>query len=171
MAVREIVKYGNPILRQKMKPVKDFNGLTEIVHDMFDTMYEKEGIGLAANQIGLNLNLMVLDISHTDEMDEPMVCVNGVILDSWGEAILEEGCLSIPEIRLDIKRAEKVKYSYQDIDGNIFEKIFDGLLAKVIQHETDHLNGRLILDRVSSLKLNKHKKQLKQIVHDNFTVQ
>lgn len=172
MAVREVVKFGDPILRQKMRPVDDpsTDRLSDLIQDMFDTMYEKEGIGLSANQVGINLNLMVLDITHTEEMDDPMVCINGTILDSWGETILDEGCLSIPGIRLDIKRAEKVRYAYQDIHGNKFEEEFEGLLAKVIQHETDHLNGKLITDRVSSLKLNQHKKQLEQIVQNNFTV-
>ena len=96
MAVLNIVHYGDPILRKKCAPVKDFSILGNLLDDMFDTMYELEGIGLAANQIGLNLNLMVIDISHTDEIYPPIVFANGTILERSGNESMDEGCLSIP---------------------------------------------------------------------------
>jgi len=163
MAVLNVTKLGNPILRKKCEPVIDFSSLPKIVDDMFDTMYEEEGIGLAGNQMGLDMNICVVDISHTDEDDVPHVFVNGEILDRSGEWLMEEGCLSVPEIRLEFNRSEQVKFRYQDMDGTSHEEEFDGLLARVIQHELDHLNGKLIIDHVSNLVRMQHRKKLKEI--------
>lgn len=163
MAVLEINQYGHPILRKKCAPVEDFSTLTEIVGDMFDTMYEAEGIGLSANQVGLDLNLCVIEVSSSDETDETHVFVNGEILDREGKSFLEEGCLSIPGVRLEFNRAENIRLKYQDIEGTSHEDKFSGLLARVIQHEMDHLNGKLIVDHVSPLVKMQHKKQLKEI--------
>ena len=130
---------------------------------MFDTMYEEEGVGLAANQVGIDLNLMIIDVSHTDEDDEAHIFVNGQILDSFGESELEEGCLSIPEIRLPIKRPESIQFKYQLLDGSDHIEEFSGLLARAIQHEIDHLKGVFIIDRVSPLMALQYKKKLKEI--------
>ena len=92
MAVLNIVQYGSPILRKECKPVTDYSVLPKIIEDMFDTMYEQEGIGLAANQVGIDMNLMIIDVSHTDEVDEAHIFVNGQILESFGESELED-CL------------------------------------------------------------------------------
>ena len=134
-----------------------------IIPDMFDTMYELEGIGLAANQIGLNLNLMVIDISHTDEIYPPIVFANGTILERSGNESMDEGCLSIPGIQVNVSRSETIIFSYQDTEGNSHEGEFSGLMARVIQHEIDHLNGRLIIDHATIVERNRLKKQLKEL--------
>ena len=163
MSVLPIVKYGDPILRKVLDPVKDFQFINNIIPDMFDTMYELEGIGLAANQIGLNLNLMVIDISHTDENYPPIAFANGTILERSGNESMDEGCLSIPGIQVNVSRSETVIFSYQDTEGNSHEGEFSGLMARVIQHEMDHLNGRLIIDHATIVERNRLKKQLKEL--------
>lgn len=163
MAIRPIVKYGNLILRRKTKSVDDFSQITSLTKDMFDTMYQEDGIGLAANQVDVDCSLAVVDVSHTDESDTPLVFVNGEITERWGEVVMEEGCLSLPGIRVDVTRSERIRFSYQDLSGNAHEKEFEGLLARVIQHEIDHLNGMMIIDRAGSLSRQRYKKQLKEI--------
>jgi len=163
MAILPVVKYGNPILREKMKTVKDISQISPLVENMFDTMYQEDGIGLAANQVGVDLNLSVVDISHTEESDTPLVFINGKILDKWGEAVMEEGCLSLPGIRVNVPRADGIRFNYHDLSGNEHIEEFHGLLARVIQHEMDHLNGMMILDRVGSVLRQQFKKHLKDI--------
>lgn len=163
MAVLEVVHYGDPILRKVCSPVTNFDDLDELLDDMFDTMYEEDGIGLAANQVGLDMNLFILDVTHTDETDETMVFINGEILEGWGESSYEEGCLSIPEVRLDVIRPEFIRFKYQDEDGKEHIDEFGGLTARAIQHEMDHLTGKLIVDRVADIQKLQYNKQLKQI--------
>lgn len=163
MAVIPVNKLGNPILRKKCNPVTDFSILPKIVDDMFDTMYEAEGIGLAGNQVGLDISVCVIDIAHTEEDDVPHVFINGEILERTGEDLMEEGCLSVPDVRFEFNRAERVRFRYQDMEGNSHEDKFNGLLARVIQHEMDHLNGNLIIDHVSKLVRMEHRKQLREI--------
>ncbi|MFQ6615451.1 MAG: peptide deformylase [Fidelibacterota bacterium] len=188
MAVLPVIKYGDPILGRKTQPLDDFSipKLQDLVQNMFDTMYEEEGIGLAANQVGVDLNLMVIDITHVSqsgemspeegqpnpkEFDRPLVFANGEILEGWGGNAMEEGCLSLPGIRVDVERFEGVRFGFQELSGDPprisygkrrVEK-FQGLLARVIQHEMDHLNGLVIVDRVSSLMRQQFSQQLKQI--------
>lgn len=174
MAVLEIVKYGDPILSKVCSTVKDFPVPKSIIQDMYDTMYEAEGIGLAASQVGLSINLFIVDIIHTEETDETFEFVNGKILESWGKSSYSEGCLSIPEITLEVERPEKILFSYQTVDGDTNENVFDGLLSRAIQHEVDHLNGRLILDRVSSiarLQYNRQLSEIKKIAKKNYRIQ
>jgi len=164
MALMEVVHYGDPILRKVCKPVKDFTNLSSLIDDMFDTMYEENGIGLAANQVGIDMNLFIIDISDIDEEGESIhIFVNGEIINSSGESWFEEGCLSIPDVRLDVKRPEFIKFKYQDETGREHTKNIDGLLARAIQHEIDHLNGIFIVDRVSSAVKMSVDKDLKMI--------
>ena len=163
MAVLEVVKYGNPILRKKCNMVTDFSKLSGFIDDMFDTMYEEEGIGLAANQVGVGMNLFVIDISHTDENEFPRIFVNGEIISSDDESIFSEGCLSIPQVALDVKRPENIVFKYQDIREKWHEEEFDGLLARAIQHEIDHLNGVLIIDLVSEMQRVRVNQEIKKI--------
>jgi peptide deformylase len=167
--VMNIVKYGDPVLRKKCAEVTDFDSLPELIDNMFDTMYEEEGIGLAANQVGLDMNLMIIDVTHTDEAEEALVFVNGKIADSWGESIIEEGCLSIPEVRLEVKRPEFIKFEYKTMVGEERKEEFSGLLGRAIQHENDHLNGIFIIDRVSPMVRMQVKKQLKEIAKESDT--
>ena len=98
MAVLKVVHYGDPILRKECKQVTNYKVLPEIIENMFDTMYEEEGIGLAANQVGIDMNLMIIDVSHTDEAEDANIFVNGEIIESFGSSEMEEGCLSIPDV-------------------------------------------------------------------------
>ena len=150
MAVREVVHYGDPILRKVCKPVKDFKKLSSLIDDMFDTMYEESGIGLAANQIGVDLNLFIIDISGIEEETESVhIFINGEVMESSGESWFEEGCLSIPNVRLEVKRPEFIQFKYQDENGTEHIEEMRGLLARAIQHEIDHLKGVFIVDRVT----------------------
>ena len=169
MSVLEVVNYGNPILRNKCSQVTDFSKLPGFIDDMFDTMYEEEGIGLAANQVGVNMNLFIIDISHTDDNEFPRIFINGEIISSKGESIFSEGCLSIPEVALDVTRPENIIFKFQDIHEKWCEEEFDGLLARAIQHEIDHLNGVLIIDLVSEMQRLKVNKEVKRIKSDSMT--
>ena len=125
MAVLEIVHYGDPILRKKCKSVKDLEDINSIISDMFDSMYEAEGIGLAANQVGLDMNLFIIDVTHTEEADETHIFINGSIVSKQGEdQIFQEGCLSMPGIALDVTRPEKGTLKYQTPDGEWHEDEF-----------------------------------------------
>ena len=168
MSVLEVVNYGNPILRKRCKQVTDFSRLSDFIDDMFDTMYEEEGIGLAANQVGVDLNLFIIDISHTDDNEYPRIFINGEITSSQGESIFSEGCLSIPEVALEVTRPEVISFKYQDINEKWHEEEFDGLLARAIQHEIDHLNGVLIIDLVSEMQRLKVNKEVKRIKDDSI---
>tara|TARA_B100000405_G_scaffold265537_1_gene202637 strand:- start:24 stop:575 length:552 start_codon:yes stop_codon:yes gene_type:complete len=164
MAVLEVVNYGNPILRKVCEPVKDFTNLDAVVDDMFDSMYEAEGIGLAANQVGIDLNLFIIDITHTEESESTHIFINSSIIETGGdEELFQEGCLSLPGIALDVLRPEKVKLRYQTLDERWHEDEFEGLLARAIQHEMDHLNGVFIVDRVSEVEKIQYQKELKDL--------
>jgi len=168
MSVLEVVNYGNPILRKRCKQVTDFSRLSDFIDDMFDTMYEEEGIGLAANQVGVDLNLFIIDISHTDDNEYPRIFINGEITSTQGKSIFSEGCLSIPEVALEVTRPEVISFKYQDINEKWHEEEFDGLLARAIQHEIDHLNGVLIIDLVSEMQRLKVNKEVKRIKNDSI---
>jgi peptide deformylase len=156
MAVKNIVHYGHPILRKKCDSLKDFSNIDPLLDDMFDSMYEAEGIGLAANQIGLDMNLFIIDVTHTEETETPHVFINSKIISKYGdEGVYQEGCLSLPGISLDVLRPEKVTLKYQTPD--------EGLLSRAIQHETDHLNGIYIIDRVSEIEKIQYQTELKEI--------
>ena len=164
MAVLKVVNYGNPILRKVCEHVKDFAKLDAIIADMFDSMYEAEGIGLAANQVGIDLNLFIIDITHTEESDHTYTFINSSIIETSGdEKLFQEGCLSLPGIALDVLRPEKVKLKYQTLDEQWHEDEFEGLLARAIQHEMDHLNGVFIVDRVSEIERIQYQKDLKEL--------
>ena len=111
MSVLDVVNYGDPILRKKCKQVTDFSNLTSFIEDMFDTMYEEEGIGLAANQVGVDLNMFIIDIAHTDENEFPRIFINGTIIKLEGESTFSEGCLSIPQVALEVIRPEFILFN------------------------------------------------------------
>lgn len=163
MNIKEIIKMGDPILLRVCKPVEDFSILPDIVEDMFDAMYEADGIGLAANQINLDMNLFVSHVPSEDDEGEPKVFVNSKMISSNGESSYAEGCLSIPGVQLDVIRPEIITLDYQDIEGETHTETFSGLFARAIQHELDHLNGKLITDRVSEIQKLQYKQDLKEI--------
>ncbi|MFQ6608872.1 MAG: peptide deformylase [Fidelibacterota bacterium] len=168
--VRPIVTYGEPILRKKTEKISNFSDIESIIQDMFETMYEEEGIGLAANQIGVSYHLMVVDVTHTEEWDKPMVFANAQIIGSQGESVMEEGCLSLPEIRFEVTRPEEIVLKYQDQTGKQFTSSYTGLMARVIQHEIDHLNGILMIDYLSPLQRLQYKSQLQEITGNRLEV-
>ena len=163
MAAMEVVHYGDPILRKKCSPVTDLEKIEALINNMFDTMYEENGLGLAANQVGVDLNLFIIDISSVEDDEKTHVFINGEIVGSSGESWFEEGCLSIPDVRLNIKRPYTIQFKFQDVLGKEHLEEFDGLMARAIQHEVDHLNGIFIVDRVSQTTKMSVDKSLKDI--------
>ena len=153
MAIRKILKFPDQDLRIKAKPVETFDDkLKALTDDMFETMHSVNGIGLAATQIGIAKQVAVIDISP--EKNEPLVIVNPAIqiLDPSKTEDYDEGCLSVPGFFEKISRPSDIKLSYQDLNGKKQEIKPEGLLTKVVQHEIDHLNGRLFVDHISELK-------------------
>jgi peptide deformylase len=149
--------FGDPILRKKAETISsDFPCLKEFIQNMFDTMYHSNGVGLAAPQVGQTVCIFVIDSITENEENEPGIkraFINPEILETSGdEWVMNEGCLSLPEIREDIFRPEKVKIKYFDEDFNEHTEIFDGLTSRIIQHEYDHLNGILFVDYLNPLK-------------------
>jgi peptide deformylase len=154
MSLLPIIKLPDTVLRQVSTPVENFDAdLTRLVGDMFETMYEAPGIGLAAIQVNVPKRLLVLDVADEDEGKQPLVLINPKIVNLGSEMKLyEEGCLSLPDVRIDIERPASLTVTYQDIDGQPQELTTDGLLATAIQHEIDHLDGKLIIDFLTRLK-------------------
>tara|TARA_X000000950_G_scaffold192842_1_gene232618 strand:+ start:7832 stop:8329 length:498 start_codon:yes stop_codon:yes gene_type:complete len=153
VAIRKILKFPDQDLRIKAKPVETFDEeLKTLTDDMFETMHSVNGIGLAATQIGIAKQVAVIDISL--EKNEPLVIVNPAIqiLDPSKTEDYDEGCLSVPGFFEKISRPSDIKLSYQDLNGKKEEIKPEGLLTKVVQHELDHLNGRLFVDHISELK-------------------
>ena len=150
--IHEIVKYPDPVLAKRGEPVTVFDKkLKTLVEEMFESMYAAQGIGLAAPQIGLSQRLTVIDISFKKDPEAKIVLINPEIVEREGWQLEEEGCLSLPEIRDKVKRAARVKVRAQDVDGNWFEIEGEELLARAFQHEIDHLDGVLFIDRLSRL--------------------
>ena len=169
MAIREIVTFPDERLRQKCALVTKFDdALKELTDDMFETMYDDEGIGLAAPQIGISQRIVVIDIPEEGGVqgENRLILINPVITKKEGEVPSEEGCLSVPDYRAEITRAEKVTLEAQDVNGE--KKVYeaDGLLAICMQHELDHLDGKLFIDYLSRLKrdrlLTKYRKLKKE---------
>src|SRR5579863_2989507 len=159
MALRTILEFPDPRLRTRASPVTRFDTeLGRLVDDMFETMYAAPGIGLAATQVDVHKRVVVIDVS--DERNEPQVFINPEILAREGEGTTEEGCLSVPGIFDDIKRAANVRVRAQDKHGVVSERDLTGTLAVCLQHEMDHLEGRLFVDYLSDLKRERIRKKL-----------
>lgn len=161
MAKLNILEFPDPRLRRKATPVERIDDdLRALIDDMFETMYAAPGIGLAATQVNVTQRFMVIDVS--EDKTEPLVFINPEILASEGSRVMEEGCLSVPGIFAEVKRAERVRVSALDRDGKAFEMDAEGLLATCIQHEIDHLDGKLFVDYLSPLKRQKVKRVLEK---------
>ncbi|MDB5725702.1 MAG: peptide deformylase [Novosphingobium sp.] len=174
MAIREILEVPDPRLKQVSTPVEKFDDeLRTLVADMFETMYDAPGIGLAAVQVGVPLRVLVIDLQPDDEDAEPEACtahgdehhthqptrrepqvfINPEILDPSADYTLyNEGCLSLPDIYADVERPSAIRARWQDLDGTVHEEAMDGLMATCLQHEMDHLEGIVFIDRLSRLK-------------------
>jgi len=160
MKLLDILTYPDPRLRTVAKKVEKFDkSLQELSENMLYTMYEADGIGLAASQVDMHIRLIVMDISET--RDEPMVFVNPEveILENKSHFSFKEGCLSVPGFYEEISRPDKIKLSWQDVDGKSHTSFPEGLLTVCIQHEIDHLEGKLMVDYVSRLKRERLKKK------------
>lgn len=163
-----IVAYGDPVLKKRAVDIeKDSIDVKKLAEDMFETMYNSHGVGLAAPQIGKSLRMFVVDAEPMDEeklKGFKKVFVNPEILEETGnEWAYEEGCLSIPGIREDVMRNEKVKIKYYDTDWNEYIEEYDGMAARVIQHEYDHIEGLLFIDKLSAFKKRLLKNRLTNI--------
>jgi peptide deformylase len=161
MALLTILEYPDPRLRTRAAPVTQFDeALGQLIDSMFETMYAAPGIGLAATQVDVHQRLIVIDVSP--EKNQPLVFINPQILSREGAATTEEGCLSVPNVFDDVQRAAKVRARAQDRNGATFESDYEGVVAVCLQHEMDHLEGKLFVDYLSDLKREKVRKKLEK---------
>jgi len=181
--IRDIVQYGHPVLRQKCRPVTEVDdALRELVDDMLETMVDANGVGLAAPQVGEDIRLAVIDVSHDPECISmlkvngedaelesimPLVFINPELIYSQEKEAAVEGCLSIQGIRAEVRRPAAVIAKLPQLDGSLLEIETDGLLARALQHETDHLNGVLFVDRLSAVGKVSMKNRLKRLLAEN----
>jgi peptide deformylase len=164
MTIRAILTYPDPILRRETDSVTTFDHtLKQLVDDMAQTMYDAPGVGLAAPQIGISRQVIVVDLSKTKGKKDFMCLINPKIVSNEGFQIDEEGCLSIPDLTSKVKRFKRIVVSYQDIDGKPAEISAEDRFAVVLQHEIDHLHGILFIDHISSLKRQLYKKKVKKM--------
>ena len=164
MALLTILHYPDERLHLKAKPVTIFDKqLKELVNNMAETMYHSNGIGLAASQVNIQQRLFIMDLAPEGESSQLKTFINPIITERFGSTIGEEGCLSVPGVFEKVSRAEKIKLNYHDIDGQEQHLECDGLMAICIQHEIDHLDGKVFVDYLSSLKQNFIKKKMKKL--------
>jgi peptide deformylase len=161
MALLNILHFPDPRLRQKALPIKKVDDdIRQLAHDMLETMYDAPGIGLAATQVNEQKRLIVIDVS--EEKDSPLFLINPELLVTEGERDFEEGCLSVPEAYEMVTRADKIRVRALNLQGEMFEMDADSILATCIQHEMDHLEGKLFVDYLSNLKRQRIKKRLEK---------
>ena len=161
MSTLEILEFPDPRLRMIAKPVETFDDdLRILIDDMIETMYAAQGIGLAATQVNVHRQFVVLDVSEAQ--DQPREYINPQILEEEGSEVCEEGCLSVPGIYAEVKRAEKIRVRAFDRHGEVFEEDLDGMHAICLQHEMDHLKGKLFVDYLSPLKQRMVRKKLEK---------
>jgi len=166
MALREIKKYPEAVLRKKTAPVKMIDDdINRLIDDMVETMHAAPGVGLAANQVGVPLQLAVIELGDHEGAGPHrslVVLINPEMVSMEGSVVAEEGCLSVPDFTEKVKRAAKVRVRAQDRQGKPFELEAEGLMAKALQHEIDHLNGILFIDRLSPIKKSIFRRRLKK---------
>lgn len=161
MALLNVLHFPNPRLRLKAKPVETVDDtINTLAKDMLDTMYAEGGIGLAATQVDVQKRVIVIDLS--EHRDDPMCLINPEIIELEGTEQMQEGCLSVPGYYDLVERAEKIRFRYLDLEGQAVEAKAEGLLAVCIQHEIDHLNGKLFIDYLSPLKQQRLRKKLEK---------
>lgn len=161
MAILHILHYPDPRLRVKAEPVAQVDdGVRQLVTDMLETMYDAPGIGLAAPQVNVSKRVIVIDIS--EQRDAPLCLINPVIVEREGNEIMEEGCLSVPGVYDAVERAAAIRVQALDRDGRSYEMNADGLLAVCIQHEMDHLEGKLFVDYLTEMKRQRIRKKLEK---------
>ena len=164
--VYPIVKYGDPVLEREADAVTEFDTpeLHQFLEDMFESMYAAKGVGLAAPQIGFSRKIAVIDVSNAENPADKLVLINPRILHVEGKQEGEEGCLSIPGFREQVKRGKRVTVTAQDAKGEVFEKTGEDLLARAFLHETDHLYGKLYISHISALKRDLIRRKVRKLV-------
>lgn len=164
MGVREIKRFPETVLRKKAELVTEINGeMKRLVDDMIETMHSAPGVGLAAPQIGISLQVIVIDTSVGEDPDAVLVLLNPEIVSQSGSSLMEEGCLSVPWVAAELERFEKVTISGINLQGEEVEIEAEGLMARVFQHEIDHLNGSLYWDRLGKIKKEQLKREYKKM--------
>jgi len=162
--VYDIVKYGDPVLETPAKPVTHFDEqLRKLVADMFESMYAAHGVGLAAPQIGISKRIAVIDTTFKEDPKAKIVLINPEIIHLEGKQTGSEGCLSLPEFREEVKRGFSATARAQNLEGEFFEVTGEELLARALQHEIDHLNGKLYISHISALKRDLMKRKIKKL--------
>ncbi len=165
MAILEILKYPDPVLHKVAAPVKNISGETaQLIEDMLDTMYAAPGVGLAAPQIGASERILVMDVDHENPRKQVYKLINPVITRAEGEVIWEEGCLSVVDFTAEVRRAAQVEIVALDEHEKEVKIAADGLLAVALQHEIDHLDGKLFIDRISRLKRDLYTRRRKKML-------
>ena len=160
-----IVKYGDPVLETPAELIIEFNGeLRKLAEDMFESMYAAHGVGLAAPQIGISKRIVVIDVTFKEDPSAKMVLINPQIVKTEGRQRGSEGCLSLPEFREQVTRANLVTIRAQDLEGKWFEKTGEEMLARAFLHETDHLNGKLYISHISALKRDLIKRKVRKLM-------
>ena len=164
MAVLPIRKYGDDVLRRPTEPVTEIDGrVQKLIDDMVDTMYAAPGVGLAANQVGVAMRLAVIDLSVGKRTGELHVLINPEVVETIGDVVQEEGCLSIPDFVETVKRPEGVTVRYTDRNGEERKIFGQGLMARALSHEIDHLNGQLFVDRLRGFKRDRIIKKIQKL--------
>jgi peptide deformylase len=163
--IRTIVKYGDPVLETPAEPVTEFNDeLRQLVDDMFETMYAAQGVGLAAPQIGILKQLIVIDTTFKEDPEGKIVLINPTITHADGRQTGEEGCLSFPGLKEKVTRPARVTVRHQELDGEWYESSGEELLARAFCHEIDHLHGDVFINHVSALKRDLLKRKIRKLI-------
>lgn len=165
MAILEILKYPDPVLQKVAAPVKNVNGkIVELIDDMLETMYAAPGVGLAAPQVGASQRIIVMDVDHENPRRQVYKLINPVISRAAGDIVWEEGCLSVVDFTAEVRRAAQVEVVALDENEREFKIEAEGLLAVALQHEIDHLDGKLFIDRISRLKRDLYTRRRKKML-------
>jgi peptide deformylase len=160
-----IVKYGDPVLVTPAETVMEFDGnLKTLIEDMFESMYAAQGVGLAAPQIGIGKRIAVIDITFKEDPNAKLVLINPEIIKKEGKQTSSEGCLSLPDFREDVTRANRVTVRAQNAEGEWFEHTGEALMARALMHETEHLQGKLYISHISGLKRDLIKRKIRKLV-------
>jgi peptide deformylase len=165
MALRKIITHPHPVLREKAAEINEFDeSIRQLAKDMAETMYHAPGVGLAANQIGIARQIIVVDVSAQEDEQKHIVLINPVLSEGQGCESGNEGCLSVLEYDAKVERFTKIRVKAKNLEGKELDFIAEDRLARIIQHEVDHLHGILFIDRISKLKQNMYKRKLKKIL-------
>jgi peptide deformylase len=172
MPLRRILTYPEPALKEQAQPVQNIDGrIDTLVHDMLDTMYAAPGVGLAAPQVGVSERVIVLDVDHENPGTHRLILINPVIAEREGSILWEEGCLSVVDYTAEVKRSARVLVKGWTPEQKEIEVEADELLAVALQHELDHLEGKLFIDRISRLKRDLYRRKVKKILREGGTLE